>query len=92
MSEPNPDWIEQIVRQRCAAKDDQIAQLREALPALWGQYDDEGRKLWIDHAEAVRAKCEAIARGYDECDAPGYTVADAIAEAFASLEGKGEGK
>lgn len=32
----------------------EVAQLRAALPALWGQYDDEGRKLWIDPAEAMR--------------------------------------
>ena len=30
----------------------EATQLRGALPALWGQYDDEGRKLWIDPKDA----------------------------------------
>ena len=62
----------------------EAAQLRAALPALWGQYDDAGRELWIDPAEAMRARCEAIARDMDTFDG------DAIADAIAAL-GKGEG-
>jgi hypothetical protein len=46
-------------RMRCGELDASDSKLREALPALWGQYDDEGRKLWIDPSE-VQA-CEIVA-------------------------------
>ena len=85
----------------------EIAALREALPALWGQYDDEGRKLWVDPAEAMRAKCEAIvdaelvdsAEAAHTDDGDVYAAASAayyalrtVRDRIAALKGKGEGK
>lgn len=47
-------------RLQCGELDFSNVKLREALPAFWGQYDDEGRKLWVDPADALRAENERL--------------------------------
>ena len=51
-------------RLRCGELDASNVRLREALPALWGQYDDEGRKLWVDPADALRAENDRLRGDY----------------------------
>jgi hypothetical protein len=89
----NPDWIEQIVRERTAALRDALEQARgsnDHYVAEFNRVMEERDAAYDDRAEAIRAKCEAIARERVE---RGITTevderAEEIADAIASLKGK----
>jgi hypothetical protein len=63
---------------------------RAALPALCGQYSDDGKKLWVDHAATARkqalAEAEDFVRRHGEEE-----LADGIA-ALTQSTAKGEGE